>query len=104
VLFYGRFVTKCFGSNISLGLFFGGCGLPVMSTFVVCGFCSGASPNGTLMFNVCGIYVGGILVVGALWVGGVDFALSYCTVMRVYSCHWMGNSVLRDRPVPWGVV
>jgi len=42
VLFCGRFVTKCFGSNIYMGLFVGGCGFPDVSKFVVWGFCSGA--------------------------------------------------------------
>ncbi len=101
---YVRFVTKCFGSNISTGIFIGGCGFPVTSKFCIGGFCNGAPPNRTLMFYMCGICVGGILVVGALGVGGVDFTLKCCTVMRVYCYHLMDICVPRVGPGPWSVV
>ena len=101
---YVRFVTKCFGFNISMGLFVGGCGFPDVSTFFVGEFCNGAPPNRALMFNMCDICVGGVLVVGALGIGGVDFTLRCCTVMRVYCYHVMDICVPRVGPGPWGVV
>ena len=48
---YVRFVTKCFGSNISMGLFVGGCGFRVVSTFCLGGFYNGSFLIGPLRLD-----------------------------------------------------
>ena len=48
---YVRFVTKRFGYNMSMRLFVGGCGLPVVSKFCIGDFCNGAPPNRAFLFR-----------------------------------------------------
>ena len=48
---YVRIVTKCFGNNMSTGIFVGGCGLPVVSKFCIGRFCNGVPPNRAFWFS-----------------------------------------------------
>jgi len=56
------------------------------------------------MINMCGICVGGLLVVGAPRVGGVDFTLKCFTWMRVHCSHVMDICIPRVEQGQWSVI
>ena len=75
-----RFVTKCFGFNVSMGLYFAKSGFPVVSKNCNGRFCNGTTPNRAHLFNMCGSCLGGLLVVRAPGVGGVGLILKCSAV------------------------
>ncbi len=81
---YVWFVTKCFGSNMSMGLCVVGSGFTFVYIFFIGGGCMGAPSHRAHMCNMCGCCVGGLHVIGALGVGGVDMVLKCPTSVHVY--------------------
>ena len=101
---YVGFVTKCFGTNISMGMCVVGCGFPGVYIFFVGGFCSGALSNRVRMFNMCNNYVSGPLVAGAPRVGGFVFTLMCVTGMDVFCYIVVGIYIPHVGKGQWSVV